>query len=98
MARKRRNEGKLTKRCKDYMNSLPRSYFFKVHGATSQVTGIADLIGVLDGKFTAIEIKDPNNPDGASERQKLFLMRVKRAGGDAMVCRSLSALKKRYPK
>ena len=49
--------------------------------------GISDIIGVLNGRFLAIEVK---RPDGVlSEAQVEFLRKVRRAGGIAMVAQSL---------
>lgn len=90
-----RNEAKVVKRIRTWLNKQPHSYFFKVHGATSQVTGISDLIGVWQGRFVAIEVKDPHNPGGATPRQLLFIGRVIKAGGTAFVARDLPTVKKR---
>lgn len=87
-------EGKLTRKIRNYLKTVPKSYFFKVHGATSQVTGISDFIGVWKGRFVAIEVKAPTNKRGMSPKQQFFQDRVKKAGGIAFEARDLSTVKK----
>lgn len=82
-------EGRLTNRVRRYLKKVPTSYFFKVHGAASQVTGISDFIGVWKGKFVAIELKAPENKRGMTRRQQLFQKRVRKAGGIAFEARTL---------
>lgn len=40
--------------------AFPRSLFFKIWGGPFQVKGLPDLIGFVDGRFIAIEVKMPN--------------------------------------
>ena len=88
-----RNEAKLTKKIKDWLNLQQKSYFFKIAGQASQLTGISDLIGIYHGRFVAIEVKDPANTRGMTARQKLFQERVREAGGIAFEARSLVKVK-----
>ena len=49
------------------------------------IRGIADIIGIYQGKFLAIEVKTPKRKKLLSEEQKLFLDTVKSQGGIALV-------------
>lgn len=49
--------------------------------------GSADLVGILNGRFVALEIKTPTGR--ASPEQKLWLALVRRHGGFAAVVRSV---------
>ena len=81
----------LTKEALAWLNDLPQSHFFKVHGGPYQSTGISDLIGVFRGQFVAIELKVGYNT--ATPRQKWFLGKITEAKGAATVCRSLDEVK-----
>lgn len=89
-----RNEKRITLRIQRWLKDQDKSYFFKVAGQASQLTGISDLIGVYRGRFVAIEVKDPANTAGPTPRQKLFMSRVKAAGGVAFVARDLDKVKR----
>ena len=60
------------------------------------LSGVSDIQVCYKGKYIVLEVKDPANPDGATLRQKNFMLKIKRAGGEAYVVRSLSAVKKRF--
>lgn len=49
--------------------------------------GSADLVGILNGRFVALEIKTPTGR--ASAEQKLWLALVRQRGGFAAVVRSI---------
>lgn len=49
--------------------------------------GSADLVGILNGRFVALEIKTPTGR--ASSEQKLWLALVRARGGFAAVVRSV---------
>ncbi len=91
-----RNEKKLVDRGRKYLNSLEDSFCFKTHGSPMQMQGVSDLILCYHGKYYALEFKDPQNKEGPTPTQEEFMRKVKRAGGEAYVVRSLAALKKRF--
>lgn len=78
------------------MNSLDECYAHKVHGHPRQRAGVADVLMCYHGTYVALEFKDPNNKAGLTDRQKYFLLLIKKAGGEAYVVRSVAALKKRF--
>lgn len=87
-------EAKLTAKIRQYLNSLEDSFFWKAKGDPRQHKGISDLVGVYHGWFVALEIKTPQNKRGLTLYQKVFLQKVKRAGGKAYVVRSLADVKR----
>jgi len=68
-----------------------RSYggtWIKIHGNAQQGAGISDIIGCINGRFVAFEVKRPDGSHGLSPRQELFLQKVSDSGGVAAVVTS----------
>lgn len=80
-----KKETRIVKKIKDYLNSLEESYFFKIHGGPMQMAGISDLIGLHKGRFIAIEVKCPENKNGVTKLQQLFLDKINKCGGLGIV-------------
>lgn len=55
----------------------------KVHGGPYQETGVSDLLLCLHGEYIALELKRRGNR--ATPNQKMFIRRVRHAGGRARV-------------
>lgn len=85
-------ENKLVAKARLYLNSLEDSFFWKARGDPRQHKGISDLIGCYHGRFYALEFKVGNNQP--TPYQKIFMLKVKRAGGKAYVVRSLADVKR----
>lgn len=51
--------------------------------------GIPDIIGCKDGRFFAIELKDPDSYNRASKLQEYEIKNIISSGGRAIVSRSL---------
>lgn len=66
---------------------LPRSFFFKVHGGPFQQVGIPDLIGCLEGRFVAIEVKQPGKEP--TKIQATILKKLAAAGAVVGVATSV---------
>lgn len=47
--------------------------------------GIPDLIGCVDGKFFAFEVKVPGKEGKATKLQMLMIEKIKEAGGHATI-------------
>jgi Holliday junction resolvase len=62
------------------LRKLKRSYWAKLHGGLFQTVGLPDIIGCYRGKFIAIEVKCPGKEHTLTERQKLILKRLSKAG------------------
>lgn len=88
------NESQLVAKSRQYLNSLDDSFFWKARGDPRQHKGISDLIGCYHGTFVALEFKLPNNKRGLTLYQRVFLQKVKRAGGKSFVVRSLADVKR----
>ena len=65
-------------------------FFYKAWQGPMSASGVADLIGVFDGKPVAIEIKGPNGR--LSPAQEKFLRRWKQAGGVSLVARDVKSV------
>ena len=66
----------------------PGVYVLKIHGGAAQSGGIPDLVGCVDGRFFAIEVKAPRRGESNTKarervtvRQAIHLERVLDAGG-----------------
>lgn len=69
---------------KTFLKSLNKCWFFKVHGGSMfQVAGIPDIIGVVNGKFIALELKAEKGTP--SQLQLRIIRLIKAAGGYAKV-------------
>lgn len=90
-------EGRLTARISRYLKKVPGLYYAKLSGQAKQRAGLPDYIICYEGKYIALEVKAPENKRGLTDRQRNELIKVKRAGGEAYVARSLTAVKKRFP-
>jgi hypothetical protein len=88
-----RNEAKLVAKIVKYLNSLEKCFAWKAHGGPMQARGVSDIQVCYWGNYHVIEVKDPNNPKGPTPYQELFMDKIKRAGGEAYVVRSLAEVK-----
>jgi hypothetical protein len=80
----RATEGRIARWLKD----RPDVWCLKVHGSQFQRAGVADRILCVRGMFAAVEVKSrTTKPTPLQERE---LERVRRAGGTAVVVRSLN--------
>jgi len=67
------------------------AWVMKVHGSLFQRAGIPDLIGVLRGRFLAIEVKRPGRQP--TRLQAYVLGQIQRAGGLAFVADSVDVVR-----
>lgn len=75
-----------------YLNSLkPNVWWFKVLGSEGQKAGVPDVIGCYNGRFFAIENKAPDGE--VDPKQEYEIRKIKEAGGQAIVARTLSEVK-----
>lgn len=71
-----------------YLNELPQCVAEKVQG-TALSSGKADINGCYKGHSIRIEVKTPDHGNKASKKQKLNLLRWKKAGAYCCVAYSL---------
>ncbi len=71
-----------------YLRSRPSTWRFKVGAGPFQVAGLPDIIGVCEGKFFSLEVKQPGRK--ATPLQSATLEAIRRAGGIAEVVTSVA--------
>lgn len=65
---------------KPFLKSLKKCWFFKVHGGSIfQSAGIPDIVGVINGRFIALELKAERGKP--SELQLRNIRLINEAGG-----------------
>lgn len=79
---------------KNYLVSVG-AYFEKIHGGSIyQSAGIPDILACINGRFIAIEVKNPNGGE-LSALQKLKLKKIEESGGIGIVARSVQEVQDR---
>lgn len=79
-------ETRLTKTIrKNLMKEFPGSVFYKMHGSEYMESGIPDLIGCIEGKFVAIEVKHPDTSHDVTPIQQARMDRIHEAGAIVLV-------------
>lgn len=68
------------------------AFAIKTHGSP-QFAGLPDIIGCLNGRFFALEVKRPGGYYGVTDRQQAVLDQVTVAGGIAKVVTSVEDVK-----
>ena len=72
---------------------LKGAFCFKVWGSEHMMAGLPDIIGCYQGKFFALEVKNPDNRGGTSGRQEYVMGKIRQAGGiSQVVCTPQEAL------
>lgn len=82
------NETALVKKIQDYLKAVKDCFYWKEHGGQFGTAGIPDLIVCYRGRFIAFEVKVGNNKE--TVLQKLTINRIMKAGGYALVVRSVA--------
>jgi hypothetical protein len=62
-----------------------RLFIFKVWGNEHMMAGLPDLVGCVDGKFFALEVKRPETRSNTSAVQEYVMGKIREAGGIAGV-------------
>ena len=84
-------EKDLIAKISNYLKSVNDLFFWKEHGGQYGTAGIPDLIVCYKGKFIAFEAKVGRNK--ATPLQDATIKRIIKAGGYALVVRSLDEVK-----
>lgn len=80
-------ESRLQRRIREALEiEFPRSFWFKVHGGPFTRAGIPDLVGCVNGRFFALEVKQPG--EEASRVQRKRIAQLTRAGATSDVVES----------
>ena len=85
------NEKDLIAKISNYLKSVNDLFFWKEHGGQYGTAGIPDLIVCYKGKFIAFEAKVGKNK--ATPLQDATIKRIIKAGGYALVVRTLDEVK-----
>ena len=83
------SEKEITKSIRHYLN-MKGIFHYKQWQGLGSLHGIADIIGILNSRYLAIEVKRKGGK--LSDKQEQFLNRVRAEGGIGLVCYSLEDL------
>lgn len=78
-------ESRLQRKIQSALRREVGGWWTKIHGGPFQAAGIPDLIGCVEGRFFALEVKRPDDTKGASEIQ-LRTMKKIREDGEGVSC------------
>lgn len=82
-------ESKIQKKIQEAIRAkYPDSFFFKTHGGPYQAAGIPDLVGVINGYFIGLEVKQPEKLATVTKLQADCIRKINTAGGGATVVTS----------
>ena len=84
-------ESELIKRIENYLKTVPELFFWKEHGGMYGTAGIPDIIVCYKGRFIGLECKVGKNT--ATVLQEQTIKQILRAGGYALVVRSVEEVK-----
>jgi len=80
-------EADITKQIRDYLHYKNIFHWKQWQGPMSQPRGVSDIIGCINGKFFACEVKIPGKL--LTDNQAKFLGEVRAAGGVAFMAHCL---------
>ena len=84
-------EKDIVKSIMQYFKTVPHCFCWKEHGGMYGTAGIPDIIACVDGRFYAFEVKTETGK--ATELQKATIRKIQRAGGMAVIVRSVSEVR-----
>lgn len=68
-------------------------FCFKVHGNATMMAGLPDVVVCAQGLFVGLEVKLPENRNGATKIQRHRANEIWRAGGECLVVCSVREAK-----
>ncbi len=84
-------EADIVKTIMRYLKTLPNCFCWKEHGGMYGTAGVPDIIACIDGKFYSFEVKTEKGQP--TELQKATIRKIIKAGGVAVVVRSVDEVK-----
>lgn len=84
-------ENIIVEKIKQYLSTVDDCFFYKQFGGSFSVAGIPDIIVCYKGRFIAFEVKNENGK--VSVLQVVIIKKILKAGGIAVVVRSLAEVK-----
>lgn len=85
------SEKRIENQIKGFLDSIG-AWHIKTHGSMFSKAGTPDIVACVNGRFVAIEVKQPGGI--VSELQKAHIHLIQNAGGVAFVAYSLEETKK----
>ncbi len=79
-------EAEITKSIREYLK-FKEIWHYKQWQGLGSLHGISDIIGILNGRYLAIEVKRAGKIP--SDKQQVFLNRVNAEGGIGLIARSV---------
>lgn len=67
-------------------------FFFSPAAGPYSTHGISDIICCVNGRLLAVEVKAPGKVNNTTANQDLFLVNIRRAGGEAIVADNLEVV------
>lgn len=87
-------EGRVKAAIKRYLKTLPNCWFYMPVQNGMGVVGIPDIVGLINGRFFAIECKAPGKEKNVTANQRATLDAIVAAGGIAFVASDVAETKK----
>lgn len=87
-------ESKLSRKIMDAMRA-EGAFAFKVHGGPWMMAGLPDIIACVEGRFVALETKNPGDKSETSKIQLHIHRLIRKAGG---VCEVVSSVQEALEK
>lgn len=84
-------ESDIVKAIMKFLKTVPRCFAWKEHGGMYGTAGIPDIIACIDGKFYGFEVK--TDIGKTTRLQDSIIRKIKKAGGTAVVVRSVDDVK-----
>ncbi len=75
----------------EFLKTVPRCFYWKEHGGMYGRAGIPDIIACIEGRFYGFEVKTDTGV--ATGLQKATIRKINKAGGKALVVRSVADVK-----
>lgn len=85
-------EKNIQKAILNYLKTLPDGHFVKISQGKYSSRGVADILGCLNGRFVAIEVKAAAGK--VTPLQEQFGRQVRDAGGVFLVARSVDEVRR----
>lgn len=84
-------EADIVKAIMKFLKTLPNCFAWKEHGGMYGTAGIPDIIACIGGKFYGFEVKTESGT--TTGLQESTIRKINRAGGTAVVVRSVDEVK-----
>lgn len=86
-------EGAVKAKIKSYLKTVPDCWFYMPVQNGMGVVGIPDIIGVINGRFVAIECKAPGKENNVTANQQATIDKINESGGVAFVASGLDTVR-----